>query len=138
MLSPKRTKYRKMYKGRRTGVAQRGNEVAFGEFGLLALQDGYLTARQLEAARVAMSRSAKRGGNIWIRVFPDKPITRKPAETRMGKGKGAPEYWVCVIHPGRVLYEMGGVTEETAKEALHLAATKLPFKTKFIKKGDVL
>lgn len=137
MLQPKRTKHRKMNKGNRNGFAYRGSEVSFGEFGLLAVQDGYITARQLEAARVAMTRKAKRGGKVWIRIFPDKPLTKKPAETRMGKGKGAPELWVALVRPGNILYEMDGVTPEIAKEALQLAATKLPIKTRIVAKGDL-
>ena len=129
MLQPKRTKYRKVQKGRNKGIATRGTEVAFGDFGLKAIGRGRLTARQIEAARRAMTRHIKRGGRIWIRVFPDKPITQKPAEVRMGSGKGNPEYWVAEIQPGKVLYEMGGVSEELAREALRLAAAKLPFQT---------
>ncbi len=129
MLQPKRTKYRKVQKGRNTGIATRGTEVAFGDFGLKAIGRGRLTARQIEAARRAMTRHIKRGGRIWIRVFPDKPITQKPAEVRMGSGKGNPEYWVAEIQPGKVLYEMGGVSEELAREAFRLAAAKLPFRT---------
>lgn len=137
MLSPKRVKRRKTFKGKNTGMAYRGSEVSFGEFGLLALDRGFLTARQIEAGRIAMTRKAKRGGKVWIRVFPDKPLTAKPAETRMGKGKGSPELWVAVIKPGRVLYEMEGVEESLALEALGLAATKLPIPTKIIRKGDI-
>jgi len=129
MLQPARTKYRKQQKGRNTGIATRGNKVSFGEYGLKALSRGRLTARQIEAARRAMSRHIKRGGRIWIRVFPDKPISQKPAEVRMGNGKGNPEYFVCEIQPGKVLYEMDGVTEALAKEAFALASAKLPFKT---------
>ncbi|GAB6049695.1 50S ribosomal protein L16 [Hydrogenophilus islandicus] len=129
MLQPKRTKYRKVQKGRNKGIATRGTEVAFGDFGLKAIGRGRLTARQIEAARRAMTRHIKRGGRIWIRVFPDKPITQKPAEVRMGSGKGNPEYWVAEIQPGKVLYEMGGVSEELAREAFRLAAAKLPFRT---------
>jgi large subunit ribosomal protein L16 len=132
MLLPKRVKYRKTHRGRRTGVAIRGSEIAFGQFGLQAVEDCYMSNRQIEAARRAMTRYVKRGGKIWIRVFPDKPITKKPAETRMGSGKGNPEGWVAVIKPGRVLFEMGGVTPETAKEAMRLAAFKLPIKTRFL------
>lgn len=132
MLSPKRIRYRKQQKGRMRGKAYRGNTVAFGTFGLKALECGYLTAQQIEAARIAMTRYVKRGGKIWIRIFPDKPFTRKPAETRMGKGKGSPEGWVAVIRPGRILYEMEGVTEEIAREALRLASHKLPLKTRFV------
>ena len=132
MLQPARTKYRKQQKGRNTGVATRGNKVSFGEHGLKATTRGRLTARQLEAARRAMSRHIKRGGRIWIRVFPDKPISQKPAEVRMGNGKGNPEYFVCEIQPGRVLFEMDGVTEPLAREAFALAAAKLPFRTVFV------
>ena len=140
MLQPTRLKYRKQHKGRNTGVATRGNKVSFGDFGLKATGRGRLTARQIEAARRAMTRHIKRGGRVWIRVFPDKPITEKPAETRMGSGKGSPEYWVAVVKPGRVLFEIAGVTEEVAREAMRLAGHKLPCKTKFIAKeqeGDV-
>ena len=137
MLSPKRVRRRKTFKGKRRGMAYRGSEVSFGEYGLMALQDGFLTARQIEAARIAMTRKAKRGGKVWIRVFPDKPLTKKPAETRMGKGKGSPELWVAVIKPGRMLYEMEGISEELALSALELAATKLPIKTKIVRKGDI-
>ena len=132
MLMPKRVKYRKQQRGRRKGLATRGNEVNFGQFGLKALEPCWMTARQIEAARVAMTRYIKRGGKIWVRIFPDKPVTKKPAETRMGKGKGAPEFWVAVVKPGRVLFEIEGITEETAKEALRLASSKLPIKTKFV------
>jgi len=131
MLQPKRTKFRKQFKGRNRGLALRGSRVSFGEFGLKAIGRGRLTARQIEAARRAMTRHVKRGGKIWIRVFPDKPITKKPQETRMGKGKGAPEQWVAVVRPGRVLFEMEGVSEREAREALKLAAAKLPILTKF-------
>ncbi len=134
MLSPKRVKHRKIQKGRRRGIARRGCNVDFGDYGLQAEEAGFLTARQIEAARVAMTRHAKRGGKVWIRVFPDKPLTKKPAETRMGKGKGAPELWVAVVRPGHILYEMTGVTEETAREALRLAMHKLPLKTRFVKR----
>jgi len=132
VLLPKRVKHRKTHRGRRTGVALRGSEIAFGQFGLQAVEDCYMSNRQIEAARRAMTRYVKRGGKIWIRVFPDKPITKKPAETRMGSGKGNPEGWVAVIKPGRILFEMGGVTPETAKEAMRLAAFKLPIKTRFL------
>lgn len=132
MLQPKRTKFRKMMKGRNRGLSHRGSNVDFGEFGLKAISRGRLTARQIESARRAMTRHVKRGGKIWIRVFPDKPITKKPAETRMGKGKGAPEFWVAVVQPGRLLYEMDGVDEATAREAFRLASHKLPLKTKFV------
>ena len=137
MLSPKKVKYRKQFKGRMRGVAYRGSDLSFGDFGLQALECGRLTAQQIEAARIAMTRSIKRGGKIWIRVFPDKPVTKKPAETRMGKGKGAPEGWVAVIRPGRIIYEMEGVSQETADEALRLAAHKLPIKTKIIFRSAV-
>jgi len=132
MLMPSRTKYRKMQKGRRRGDSYRGSALNFGDFGLQCVECGYLTARQIEAARIAMTRSIKRGGRIWIRVFPDKPMSKKPAETRMGKGKGAPEYWVAVVKPGRMLYEMEGITVEQAKEACRLAMHKLPLKTRFV------
>lgn len=135
MLQPKRTKFRKMHKGRNRGLALRGSRVSFGEFGLKAVGRGRLSARQIEAARRAISRHIKRGGKIWIRVFPDKPITQKPLEVRMGKGKGNVEYWVALIQPGRVLYEMEGVSEELAREALSLAAAKLPFATTFVKRS---
>src|ERR1700716_4532729 len=136
MLLPKRVKHRKTHRGRRTGVAIRGSEIAFGQFGLQAVEDCYMTNRQIEAARRAMTRYVKRGGKIWIRVFADKPITKKPAETRMGSGKGNPEGWVAVIKPGRILFEMGGVTPEGAKEAIRLAAHKLPVKSKFVLRED--
>ena len=132
MLQPKRTKYRKMFKGRNRGLAQSGNKVSFGEYGLKAVGRGRLTARQIEAARRAMTRHVKRVGKIWIRVFPDVPVSKKPLEVRMGKGKGNVEYWVCKIQPGRVLYEMEGVDEQTAREAFALAAAKLPFKTTIV------
>jgi large subunit ribosomal protein L16 len=134
MLQPKRTKYRKMQKGRNRGLALRGSKVSFGEYALKSVARGRITARQIEAARRAMTRHVKRGGKIWIRVFPDKPITQKPLEVRMGKGKGAVEYWVCQIKPGKVLYEMEGVSEELAREAFELAARKLPVKTTFVKR----
>ena len=133
-LMPKRTKYRKMQKGRNRGRATRGTVVNEGEDGLQALEAGLITANQIEAARVALTRSTKRGGKVWIKIFPDKPVTKKPAETRMGKGKGAPEYWVAVIKPGRVMFEISGVTEDIAKEALRLAAQKLPVQTKFVRR----
>jgi large subunit ribosomal protein L16 len=132
MLQPKRTKFRKQMKGRNRGLAQRGSTVSFGEYALKATDRGRMTARQIEAARRAMTRHIKRGGKIWIRVFPDKPVTKKPLEVRQGKGKGNVEYWVCQIQPGRGLYEMEGVTEEIAREAFRLAAAKLPFKTEFV------
>lgn len=134
MLMPKRVKHRKQQRGRMKGKAQRGNFIAYGEYGLVATQPGWVTSNQIEAARQAMTRRTKRGGKVWIKIFPDKPITAKPAETRMGSGKGAPEYWVSVIKPGRVLFEMAGIPEETAREALRLAAHKLPITTKFIKR----
>ena len=133
-LMPKRTKYRKMQKGRLRGKATRGNKVTDGEFGLQSLELGFITSNQIEAARVAMTRHIKRGGKVWIKIFPDKPITKKPAETRMGKGKGAVEYWVAAVKPGRVMFEIAGVPEETAREALRLAANKLSVKCKFVKK----
>ncbi len=132
MLMPKKVKYRKQQKGRMRGIRERGSAISFGEYGLQALAPGRLSARQIEAARIAMTRHIKRGGKIWIRIFPDKPITKKPAETRMGKGKGAVEEWVATIRPGRVLYEMEGVTEEVAREAFRLAAHKLPIETRFV------
>jgi len=132
MLQPKRTKFRKMHKGRNRGLASRGNKVSFGEYGLKAVERGRLTARQIEAARRAMTRHIKRGGRIWIRVFPDKPISKKPLEVRMGKGKGNPEYWVSLVKPGHVLYEMEGVSETIAREAFRLAGAKLPVKTVFV------
>ena len=132
MLMPKRTKFRKMQKGRVTGLAQRGARVTFGDYGIKVLEAGWLTSRQIEAARIAMTRKMKRVGKVWIRVFPDKPITKKPAETRMGKGKGSPEYWVAVVKPGRIVFEIGGVDEELAREALRLAIQKLPVKAKIV------
>jgi large subunit ribosomal protein L16 len=135
MLSPKKVKYRKQQKGRRAGLAHRGSEINFGEWALQALEPGYLTSRQIEAARIAMTRHIKRGGKIWIRIFPDKPITKKPLETRMGKGKGNPEDWVAVIRPGRILYEMEGVTPEIAQEAFRLARHKLPLTCRVIQRG---
>ena len=137
MLLPKRVKYRRVHRGRLTGKAMRGNTVSYGEFGLVAVEPAWITSNQIEAARIAMTRHTKRGGQVWIKIFPDKPITAKPAETRMGSGKGAPEYWVSVVKPGRVLFEMAGIPEETAREALRLAAHKLPITTKFIKKEAV-
>ena len=135
MLMPKRMKHRKVQRGRRAGAAKGGFNVDFGEYGLKAMADGWITARQIEAARIAMTRHIKRGGKVWIRVFPDKPITKKPAEVRMGKGKGAPEEWVAVIKPGRVMFELEGVSEELAREAVRLAGHKLPLATKFVKRG---
>ncbi len=136
MLMPKRVKFRKQQRGRMKGTAQRGNHIAFGEFALKAVEPAWITARQLEASRVAMTRHLKRGGKVWIRVFPDKPVTEKPAETRMGKGKGTPEYWVAVIKPGRILFEIGGVAKDVAQEAMRLAAHKLPIKTRFVSASD--
>ena len=136
MLMPKRVKHRKMMRGRMKGKAQRGNFLAYGEFGIVATQPGWITSNQIEAARQAMTRHTKRGGQVWIKIFPDKSVTAKPAETRMGSGKGAPEYWVAVVKPGRVLFEIGGVSEEIAREALRLASHKLPVKTKFVKKEE--
>ena len=138
MLMPKKVKFRKQQRGRRRGLATRGGELSFGDYGLQALEPGWVTARQIEAARIAMTRHVKRGGKIWIRVFPDKPITKKPAETRMGTGKGAVEYYVAVVKPGRILYEMEGVTDDIAKKAFHLAAHKLPVATKVVKRGATL
>ena len=137
MLMPKRVKYRRQHRGRMKGEAQRGNQLAYGEYGLQALEATWMTANQIEAARRAMTRYIKRGGQIWIKVFPDKPVSKKPAEVRMGSGKGAPEYWVAVVKPGRVLFEMSGVSEEIAREAMRLAANKLPIKTKFIQRLEV-
>ena len=137
MLSPKRVKFRKRFKGRMNGLAHRGSEISFGTFGLQALEPGWITSRQIEAARVALTRHIKRGGKVWIRVFPDKPITKKPAETRMGSGKGAPDHWVAVVKPGRILYEIQGVDEALAREAFQLAAQKLPLKTKFVSRADL-
>ncbi len=134
MLMPKRVKFRKQQRGRRSGMAKGGASVDFGEFGLKAMQDGWITARQIEAARIAITRHLRRGGKVFIRVFPDKPITKKPAETRMGKGKGAPEEWVCVIRPGRVMFEVEGVAEDLAREAIRLAGHKLPIQTQFVKR----
>lgn len=138
MLMPKRVKYRRVHRGRMKGKALRGNSLAYGDFGLQALEPCWMTANQIEAARRAMTRYIKRGGNIWIKVFPDKPVTKKPAEVRMGSGKGAPEYWVAVIKPGRMLFEMAGVSEEVAREAMRLAAHKLPIKTKFVAREELM
>ena len=135
MLMPKKVKYRKQMRGRRTGKAWRGGDFAFGEYGLKAMEAAWITDRQIEASRVAITRFIKRGGKLWIRIFPDKPFTKKPAETRMGKGKGAPEKWVAVVKPGRIMFEMAGVDEATAKEALSLAAHKLPIPTKFVSRA---
>src|SRR5262250_1436281 len=137
MLAPKRVKFRKMMKGRTRGFATRGNTVAFGHYGLMATEPGWITNRQIEAARVALTREMKRGGKVWIRLFPDKPITKKPAETRMGKGKGNPEGWVCVVKPGRVMFEIEGISEDLARKALALASAKLPVKTRFIRREEV-
>jgi ribosomal protein L16, bacterial/organelle len=136
MLMPKRTKYRRVQRGRMKGKATRGNTVSNGEYGLMALEPAWITSNQIEAARIAMTRYIKRGGQVWIKIFPDKPVTEKPAETRMGSGKGSPEYWVAVVKPGRVMFEMGGITEENAKEAMRLASHKLPIKCKFVKKDS--
>ena len=136
MLSPKRVKFRKMFKGRTTGLSQRGSEISFGTFGLQALEPGWVSNRQIEAARVALTRHIKRGGKVWIRVFPDKPITKKPAETRMGKGKGSPEGWVAVVKPGRMMFELEGVTREIAEKAMALASAKLSVKTKFVAREE--
>ena len=136
MLLPKRVKYRRVQRGRLTGKALRGNKVTYGDFGLVATEPAWITANQIEAARSAMTRYIKRGGQVWIKIFPDKPITEKPAETRMGSGKGSPEYWVAVVKPGRVLFEIAGVPEEAAREAMRLAANKLPNKCKFVAKAD--
>ena len=137
MLMPKRVKHRKVMRGRMKGKAQRGNFIAYGDYGLMATQPGWITSNQIEAARIAMTRFIKRGGKVWIKIFPDKPVTAKPAETRMGSGKVAPEYWVAVVKPGRVLFELNGIPEETAREALRLASHKLPIKTKFLKRENL-
>jgi large subunit ribosomal protein L16 len=136
MLLPKRVKYRRVHRGRMTGRASRGTTVTYGEFGLQALEPAWITSNQIEAARIAMTRFTKRGGQVWITIFPDKPVTKKPAETRMGSGKGSPDHWVAVVKPGRIMFEIGGISEETAKEALRLATHKLPIKCKFVKKGE--
>ena len=136
MLMPKRVKYRRVQRGRLKGKATRGNKLAYGEYGLVATEPAWITSNQIEAARIAMTRYIKRGGQVWIKIFPDKPVTSKPAETRMGSGKGSPEYWVAVVKPGRVLFEVSGVPEEAAREALRLASHKLPLKTKFIKRAE--
>ncbi|KYC41308.1 50S ribosomal protein L16 [Scytonema hofmannii PCC 7110] len=136
MLSPKRTKFRKQQRGRMSGQATRGSSLNFGDFALQALEPAWITSRQIEASRRAMTRYIRRGGKIWIRIFPDKPVTMRPAETRMGSGKGSPEFWVAVVKPGRILFEIAGVTEEIAREAMRLAAFKLPIKTKFIKRSE--
>ena len=137
MLLPKRVKYRRVHRGRLTGKATRGNKITYGEFGLVALEPAWITSNQIEAARIAMTRYTKRGGKVWIKIFPDKPVTEKPAETRMGSGKGSPEYWVAVVKPGRVMFEIAGVSEDVAREALRLASHKLPIKTKIVKREDV-
>lgn len=137
MLVPKRVKHRRQHRGRMAGKAKGGSEIAFGEFGLQALEPAWITNRQIEAARIAMTRYIKRGGKVWIKIFPDKPVTAKPAETRMGSGKGAPEYWVAVVKPGRIMFELAGVSEEIAREALRLASHKLPVKTKIVKREEV-
>ena len=137
MLMPKRVKYRRVHRGRLTGKATRGTKLSSGEYGLIATEPAWITANQIEAARIAMTRYIKRGSKVWIKIFPDKPITEKPAETRMGSGKGSPEYWVAVVKPGRVMFEMEGVSEEIAREAMRLAGHKLPIKTKFVKKADL-
>ena len=134
MLMPKRVKYRRVHRGRMTGVASRGNKVSYGEWGIQACEPGWITSNQIEAARVAMTRYTKRGGQVWIKIFPDKPVTKQPAETRMGSGKGSPEYWVAVVKPGRIMFEIAGVSEEVAREALRLASHKLPIKTKIVKR----
>jgi large subunit ribosomal protein L16 len=136
MLAPKRVKYRKVQTGKNRGLATRGNKLAFGEYGVQAVESGRITARQIEASRIAMTRFIKRGGKVWIRIFPQKPVTKKAAETRMGSGKGNPEFWVCIIKPGTVLFEMEGVTPELAREAMNLAIYKLPLKTKFLKRSE--
>ncbi len=136
MLLPKRVKYRRVMRGRMTGKATRGNKVTYGEFGIQALQPGWITSNQIEAARIAMTRYTKRGGKVWIKIFPDKPVTEKPAETRMGSGKGSPEYWVAVVKPGRIMFEIGGISEDVAREALRLAIHKLPIKCKIVSKAD--
>ena len=138
MLLPKRVKYRRVHRGRLTGKAMRGNTITYGEFGLVATEPAWITSNQIEAARVAMTRYTKRGGQVWIKIFPDKPVTEKPAETRMGSGKGSPEYWVAVVKPGRVMFEIAGVSEEVAREALRLASYKLPVKCKFVKREDTV
>jgi len=138
MLQPKRVKFRKQHRGHRRGLAQRGNEISFGEFGIQALEPGWITARQIESARRTITHHLKRGGKVWIRIFPDKSVTAKPAETRMGSGKGAPDHWVAVVRPGRVMFEVGGVRADLAKEALRLAGHKLPVQTKFVLKEEVI
>ncbi len=137
MLMPKRVKHRKQQRGRRNGVAIRGSNISFGEYGLKAMEQGWITNRQIEAARIAITRHIRRGGKVWIRIFPDKPVTVKPAETRMGKGKGSPEYWVAVVKPGRVMFEIEGISEEAAREAMRLAGHKLPIRTKFVERRQI-
>jgi len=137
MLLPKRVKYRKQQRGRMKGAAHKGNKVTYGEYGIMAMEPAWISSNQIEAARIAMTRYTRRGGKVWIKIFPDKPITKKPAETRMGSGKGSPEYWVAVVKPGRVMFEIAGVPEEVAREALRLAGYKLPIKTKFVKREDL-
>lgn len=136
MLMPKRVKHRRVHRGRMTGKATRGNTIAYGEFGLMAMEPSWITSQQIEAARIAMTRYIKRGGKVWIKIFPDKPVTEKPAETRMGSGKGSPEYWVAVVKPGRIMFEISGVSEEVAREAMRLASHKLPIKCKFVMRSD--
>ena len=136
MLMPKRVKYRRVHRGRMTGKAMRGNTLAYGEFGLQAMEPGWITSNQIEAARIAMTRFTKRSGQVWIKIFPDKPVTKKPAETRMGSGKGSPEFWVSVVKPGRIMFEIAGVSEEVAREALRLASHKLPIKTKIVARTE--
>lgn len=136
MLMPKRVKHRRVHRGRMTGKATRGNTLAYGEYGLVSLEPAWITSQQIEAARIAITRFMKRGGQVWIKIFPDKPVTEKPAETRMGSGKGSPEYWVAVVKPGRILFEVSGVSEEDAREAIRLASHKLPIKCKFVKRSD--
>ena len=136
MLLPKRVKYRRVHRGRMTGKATRGNKITYGEFGLVATEPAWITSNQIEAARIAMTRYTKRGGQVWIKIFPDKPVTKKPAETRMGSGKGSPEFWVAVVKPGRVMFEIAGVSEEVAREALRLASHKLPIKTKIVARTE--
>ena len=138
MLMPKRVKFRRVQRGRMKGKAHRGNTLAYGEYGLVATQPAWITSNQIEAARIAMTRFTKRSGQVWIKIFPDKPVTEKPAETRMGSGKGSPEYWVAVVKPGRIMFEMSGVSEDVAKEAMRLASHKLPIKCKFISKNDTI
>ena len=138
MLLPKRVKYRRVHRGRLKGTAHKGTKVTYGDYGIQALEPAWITSNQIEAARIAMTRYIRRGGQVWIKIFPDKPVTKKPAETRMGSGKGSPEYWVAVVKPGRVLFEIAGVPEETAREAMRLAGYKLPIKTKFVKREDTV